>query len=127
MTFVRVFLLFAFVLMALPANAGEATYADMRGKWQSTQCPPPQTMPASENTAEAAANDLNAQVIAHNKYLTEARAYMDCLASEANRDAHAMSYLVTESVKRLIDQTQEQIKQSSFYIEKKQEDDKSFF
>lgn len=127
MIFVRVLFVVALVLAVSPAIAGEATYVDMRGKWQSTQCPAPQTVPASENTSEAAANDLNTQVILHNQYVSEAKIYMDCLASEANKDAHAMSYLVTESVKMLIDQTQNKIKQSSFHIKKKQEDDQSIF
>lgn len=123
----RVLILFALILGVSPALAGEATYVDMRGKWSSTQCTPPQTKAPSNIDAEAAANDLNTQVMSHNQFVSEARAYMECLADEANKDAQAMSYLVTETVKLLIDDTQKQINDSSFHIKQKQEDDKSFF
>lgn len=122
MLFRKLLILSVLVCGVSPALAGEATYQDMRGKWQSTQCTPPQTAAPASPTSEAAANDLNAQAATHNQFVAEARAYMACLSQEAEKDAHAVSYLVTESANMLIKQTQQQINDSSFQIKAKKED-----
>ncbi|MFA6280486.1 MAG: hypothetical protein WC612_06825 [Bdellovibrionales bacterium] len=95
---------FLFLLMATtPVLAGSVTYADMRGRWQSTQCTAPATPAALSKDAEAAANDLNTQKAAHNKYVTDMQDYMNCLTKEAERDAEATGILVTKSAQALID------------------------
>lgn len=96
--------IFLFLLMAAtPVLAGSVTYADMRGRWVSTQCTAP-TMPAAlSKDSEAAADDLNAQRAAYNKYVTDTQAYMACLTKEAERDAEATGILVTKSAQALID------------------------
>ena len=127
MSICRFLVLVALIFTVSPAMAGEASYADMRGRWQTTKCTPPQTVAPSDLGSEAAADDLNSQVMQHNQFVAEARAYMNCLANEANTDAQAMSYLVTETVKMLIDEVQQKINQSSLHIKQKQEEDKSFF
>ncbi len=96
--------LFLFLLMATtPVLAGNVTYADMRGRWVSTQCTAPATPAALSKDSEAAADDLNAQRAAHNQYVMDAQAYMTCLTKEAERDAEATGILVTKSAQALID------------------------
>ncbi|MGE4351937.1 MAG: hypothetical protein AB7E52_07095, partial [Bdellovibrionales bacterium] len=74
------------VTLATPALAGSVTYADSRGRWQSTSCTPPQPYLAGTKNAETPANDLNAQVAERNRYAAEAHAYMECISKEAQRD-----------------------------------------
>ncbi len=103
-----------FVIMFLlatvsPVLAGSATYADMRGKWQSTGCTAPQPFILGAHNAEAKANDLNAQIAERNRYVAEAHAYMTCISQEAQKDSDALGVLVTQSAKAIIDQTQSEI------------------
>jgi len=123
----RLLIILTLMFVASPVFAGQATYVDMRGKWESTKCTPPTTKNPSAPDSEAVADDLNAQIMMHNQFVSEARAYMECLADEANKDAKAMSYLATESAKQLIEKTQKEINDSSFHVKQKQEEDKSFF
>ncbi len=90
-------------MAATPVLAGTVTYADMRGRWVSTQCTAPVTPAALNKDSEAAADDLNAQKAAYNKYVTDMQDYMTCLTKEAERDAEATGILVTKSAQALID------------------------
>lgn len=92
-----------------PVLAGSVTYADMRGKWQSTTCTAPQPFILGGRDSEARANDLNAQIAERNKYLAEAHAYMTCISQEAQKDSDAVGVLVTQSAKAIIDKTQSEI------------------
>lgn len=103
-----------FVLLLLlttvsSAFAGTASYADMRGKWQSTKCAAPQPFILSGSNPEIPANDLNAQIAERNRYLSEAHAYMLCIQQEAQQDSDALGLLVTQSAKAIIDKTQSDI------------------
>lgn len=109
MRLLSVLVLSMIVTMITPAYAGKVTYADMRGKWESTSCKPPQALLAGEKNSETPANDLNAQVAERNKFVDEAHAYMVCISQEAQKDSDATALLVTQSAKVIIDKTQAEI------------------
>lgn len=109
--------LMALVGLALPAQAGNASFADGRGAWQSTQCVVPQPPAALSGNPEAAANDLNAQVAQHNRYVDEAQGYMNCVSQEAQRDADATSQMITRTAQGLIQQMQAQVGTSAAQLE----------
>jgi len=92
-----------------PALAGTVSYADMRGKWQSTGCTPPQALLNAERNPEIPANELNSQVSEQNKFVQEAHAYMQCISQEAQKDADATGLLVTQSAKAIIDKVQAEV------------------
>jgi len=109
MRMLPVLVLTLIVTFITPAFAGSVTYADMRGKWESTNCKPPQALVSGERNPETAANDLNAQVAERNKFVDEAHAYMVCISQEAQKDADATALLVTQSAKVILDKAQAEI------------------
>ncbi len=104
MTIFRYVLFLAVMAVASPVWAGQVTYADSRGKWESTQCKPPEAMAAFKRDSEAAANDLNGDVNRRNAYIAQAQDYMNCLSQEAHKDATATGYLITETAKQMIEE-----------------------
>lgn len=103
--FVALFL----TVLAAPAMAGTVSYADMRGKWQTTGCTAPQALIVAGRDSETPANELNAQIAERNKFVNEASAYMNCISAEAQRDADALGVLVTQTAKAIIDKTQAEV------------------
>ncbi|MDD2324727.1 MAG: hypothetical protein PHW63_01750 [Alphaproteobacteria bacterium] len=97
------------VLMASPALAGSVTYTDLRGKWDSTKCNPPQAMVVQGRDSEAHASALNSQMEDRNRFIMQAQDYMACISKEAQRDAEATGILVTKSAQALIDKTKAEI------------------
>lgn len=109
MRFMPLFVLLFLVTIITPAFAGTVSYADMRGKWTSTKCTPPQALIVSGKDSETRANDLNAQIVERNKFIEEAHSYMTCISSEAQTDADALGLLVTQSAKGIIEKTQAEV------------------
>lgn len=101
--------LLSLVVAVSPALAGNVSYADMRGKWQSTGCTAPQPFILSARDSEMPANTLNAQIAERNRYVIEAHAYMTCIGAEAQKDSDALGLLVTQSAKAIIDKTQSEV------------------
>ncbi|HAX92202.1 MAG TPA: hypothetical protein DCY07_08380 [Rhodospirillaceae bacterium] len=96
------------LLAAAPVLAGNVSYADMRGKWQSTQCTAPMSPAAMARNPESAANDLNSETARRNAFTAEVQNYMNCLSQEAHRDAEAISYMITKTAQEMIDQSMAQ-------------------
>lgn len=114
MSTIKIALVFCALLLGIaPAMAGQASYADGRGKWESTQCKAPQSPAKMEHNPEAAANDLNARVALHNEFVAQSQQYMECLSKEAEFDAKAMSVLATESAKKAIEAMQQEVNASA--------------
>ena len=101
------------IAAASPALAGSVTYADLRGKWESTKCKPPQAMALQGKDSEAPASALNTQMEDRNRFIAQAQDYMICLSKEAQRDAEATGLLVTKSAQALIDKTKAEIDAAS--------------
>ena len=97
------------VVLASPAFAGTVTYTDLRGKWDSTKCQPPQAMVVQGRDPEARASALNTQMEDRNRFIMQAQDYMACISKEAQRDAEATGLLVTKSAQALIDKTKAEI------------------
>lgn len=83
-------------LTPLAVQAGQISSAGNKGRWTSTDCTAPVAPGSFQKDPEAKANDLNAKVAAYNAYADDAKIYMDCVASEAERDAKAMSKLIID-------------------------------
>ena len=94
-------------LATTTAQAGNFTYADGKGNWQSTQCKKPGTVSGLSAASDSAANDLNAQIIQHNATVIEHEVYLKCLSDEATRDAAASAQLITGFANQQIDQAQQ--------------------
>lgn len=95
--------LFGICLFAAPAFAGEVTIANGEAGWKSTQCPAP-VVPAvlSGVDSESSANDVNSRITQYNTYLKQVQVYMDCMSSEAQRDATAASTAIVNSAQAQI-------------------------
>ena len=112
--------LVAVLVLAAPALAGNATFTDGRGGWQSTKCKPPMSPNAAlARDPETAANDLNEQIAKHNEYVAEAQAYMNCISQEAQQDADAASQSITRAAQTLIQQVQADVTSSAARLENK--------
>jgi hypothetical protein len=92
--------------LAVPALAGTMNFTDGHGTWQPSQCQQPQPSASLSANPETAANDLNAQWAEYNAYAEAAQAYMNCLSTEAQRDATAASNTITQAAQSAIQQTQ---------------------
>ncbi len=118
---------FAYILVAVlmglalasPAFAGKVSYADGKGRWVSTTCSEPTAPGAAQRNPEAAANDLNARVAAHNQFVADAEAYMACVSKEAQNDAEAFGILITSSAQGLIDKMQKEVASSAAAVNAK--------
>ncbi|MDD3288447.1 MAG: hypothetical protein PHX43_05520 [Alphaproteobacteria bacterium] len=83
---------FSFLLILLSASsavAGTASYKDEKGSWVSTACKCPETLAVVPHDPEAAADELNARFLVYKKYVEDAQNYMNCISSEAQKDANA--------------------------------------
>ncbi len=100
-------------LLTFPAMAGTVNVTDGQGTWVSTKCQTPPTPEALSRDAEAPANDLNAQMHIHNKYVAMAQDYMACLSQEAEADAQAANQIITRSAQNMIQAIQTQVTQSA--------------
>jgi hypothetical protein len=118
---------FAYLLIAVltglafsaPAMAGKVSYADGKGRWVSTNCALPAGPVEMPRDPEAAADDLNARVAAHNRFVADAEVYMSCISKEAQNDAEAFSQLITNSAQSLIDKMQKDVAASSARVSAK--------
>ncbi len=88
------------ILTPLAAQAGQIRTIEGKGRWVSTECQAPVEPNATGKDAEAAANDLNAGVSAHNVFAADVRTYMECLSKEAERDAKAVGKMIIDEASR---------------------------
>ncbi len=102
-----------------PVQAGKVSYADGKGKWISTNCAAPAGPAEAPKDPEAAADDLNARVAAHNRFVAEAEAYMACVSKEAQNDAEAFGVLITGSAQGLIEKMQKDLAASASRVSAK--------
>jgi hypothetical protein len=97
---------FGAALAAGAAQAGNFTYVDGKGNWQSTQCQKPTGISGLNAASDAAANDLNAQIMQHNGLVNDMAGYLNCVSEEASRDASAASQLIIGLATQQIEQMQ---------------------
>jgi hypothetical protein len=90
----RQFFALALILFAMPAFAGNINFADGQGQWKSTQCGAAPTMPALQAKSESRADDLNGQVANRATLAAQTQSYLNCLKTEAERDAAAAANLI---------------------------------
>ncbi len=118
MTKRAVFIILASFVLTTQALAGTVNVTDGQGSWTSTKCQPPKSPEALSQDAEAAANDLNAQMGIHNQYVSMAQAYMNCLSQEAQSDAQVAGQIITRAAQALIQETQTQVNNSAARFKK---------
>jgi len=101
--------LLAFAILAVsaaPALAGTVEYADLRGRWVSSNCPEPQQPSLQARDSESPADKINRLEQEKHAYAEALRAHMDCVSQEAQRDIDAISLMITQSAQNQINQAQ---------------------
>jgi uncharacterized membrane-anchored protein YjiN (DUF445 family) len=73
----------------------------------------PQVPGKLSSNSEERANNLNAQIQERNTFVAAAQQYMECIKKEAEQDATAASYLVTQTAQKMIAEMQQEIMQTS--------------
>lgn len=106
----------AAILFAAPANAGVVNFTDGGGSWRPVNCIPPTPLDQNSPAAEQAANDLNARIVLHNKFMDDAQKYMQCLSQESQADANSVSQAITAAAQTEIDKTKKQMDSSAAWL-----------
>lgn len=84
------------------AQAGNLTFGEGKGAWQSTMCTHPARPAALANDPDADANNLNEQINAYNVYTGQIQAYLDCISREAERDIAGSQQTVSAEAHKAI-------------------------
>jgi beta-glucosidase/6-phospho-beta-glucosidase/beta-galactosidase len=104
----------ALFFAAVPvAEAGNISFNEGRGAWQSTRCQKPAAPSAMNVDPETYANDLNARMAMHNQFVAQAEAYANCVSEEAAQDASAVGAMISGSAQKAIEQMQGEVAASA--------------
>jgi hypothetical protein len=118
----RRFLMFVVLMsaaFAASAQAGTVNYTGGHGSWQSEKCTPPQMPSSLAKDPEAAANNLNEQINAHNLFVAASQDYMNCVSQEAQRDSDATSQIIMHAAQALIQKAQADVAASAAALQAK--------
>jgi hypothetical protein len=106
-------ILAALLILPVTAQAGQLTSDNGRGRWVSTECQAPVSPQSLQKEAETKANNLNADVTAHNAFAADARKYMECISAEAERDAQAMGKMIVDDASEVMQSMSDKVKSSA--------------
>lgn len=98
-------LIFSFcIISAQPftATAGNLELREGSGKWTTTRCALPLAPDEAVTDPETGAEDMNARIVRHNKFVTEMQSYINCVANEATDDMNASNHAINDGAQLAI-------------------------
>jgi len=101
------------VFASLSAEAGNLSFSDGQGAWQSTRCFPPKAQEDMPKDPETAANDLNARMGAQSQYKAALENYMNCVKKEAESDAAAAGQVIIRAAQDIIQKSHAELMKMS--------------
>lgn len=116
---IYIFSLICMITLPFSVQAGQIKTVNGQGRWMSTECKAPIAPNTMTKASEIAANDLNADVTAHNVYAQEARTYMECLSKESGRDAKVMGKMIINEASKSMQEMSSKIQQAADALRKK--------